>query len=119
MILIILHVCCCSSLSVASDCDHLDSDIVVSVNGDDLKQEEEEFRCRSELEEEERKLEETLEYQRRIENEAKQKHLSEQHKKSGRPCLEEVKEGLPDVLLEHGTVISGDEQLTMSMRVKC
>lgn len=35
-----------------------------------------------ELEAEERKLEETLEYQRRIENEAKLKHLAEQHKRT-------------------------------------
>lgn len=48
------------------------------VSGDHLKQNEEEFRCRVELEAEERKLEETLEYQRRIEDEAKKKHLAEQ-----------------------------------------
>ncbi|KAK8958855.1 hypothetical protein KSP40_PGU009913 [Platanthera guangdongensis] len=43
---------------------------------DQLK--EEELKRRVELEEEERKLEETLEFQRRIEDEAKQKHLAEQ-----------------------------------------
>lgn len=64
-----------------SDGDHPDSEVVVSVNANDLKQQEEEFRRKIELEAEERKLEETLEYQRRIENEAKQKHLAEQHKK--------------------------------------
>ncbi|ONK59699.1 uncharacterized protein A4U43_C08F9430 [Asparagus officinalis] len=47
---------------------------------DFLKQQEEEFRRKVELEAEERKLEETLEYQRRIEEEAKQKHLAEQFK---------------------------------------
>ncbi|MCL7027292.1 hypothetical protein MKW94_004287 [Papaver nudicaule] len=62
-----------------------DSEIVGGVGGDDLTQEEEDYRCQLELEAEERKLEETLEYQRRIENEAKQKHLAELHKKeSGR-----------------------------------
>ncbi|XP_026665882.1 uncharacterized protein LOC103721233 isoform X2 [Phoenix dactylifera] len=50
------------------------------INGDHLKKKEEEFRCRVELEAEERKLEETLEYQRRIEDEAKKKHLAEQFK---------------------------------------
>ncbi|CAH8351983.1 unnamed protein product [Eruca vesicaria subsp. sativa] len=46
-----------------------------------LKEQEEEFRRRIELELEEIKLEETLEYQRRIENEAKEKHIAEQQKK--------------------------------------
>lgn len=70
-----------SSFQAVSDGDHPDSEVVVSVNANDLKQQEEEFRRKIELEAEERKLEETLEYQRRIENEAKQKHLAEQHKK--------------------------------------
>ncbi|CAA0836080.1 Ubiquitin carboxyl-terminal hydrolase-related protein [Striga hermonthica] len=48
---------------------------------DALRLQEEEYKHTIELEAEERKLEETLEYQRRIENEAKQKHLAEQHKK--------------------------------------
>ena len=47
---------------------------------DYLKQQEDEFRHKVELEAEERKLEETLEYQRRIEEAAKQKHLAEQFK---------------------------------------
>ncbi|XP_059443773.1 uncharacterized protein LOC132175749 isoform X2 [Corylus avellana] len=84
------------SFPVASDGDHQDSEIVVSENGHYLIQQEEEFRLKFELEEEERKLEETLEYQRRIENEAKQKHLAEQHKKSTRTCTEKVSEGLQD-----------------------
>ncbi|XAR50103.1 Ubiquitinyl hydrolase 1 [Bertholletia excelsa] len=61
---------------------HSDSEAVVPLTGNSLKQEEEEFRRRIELEAEERKLEETLENQRRIEDEAKQKHLAEQHKKT-------------------------------------
>lgn len=61
------------------DADSLEHDFVVST-GDYLKQQEEEFKLRVELEAEERKLEETLEYQRRIEDEAKQKHLAEQSK---------------------------------------
>ncbi|XP_052181152.1 uncharacterized protein LOC127794247 [Diospyros lotus] len=73
----------------ASSGDHLDSEILVSVcAADALKQEEEEFRRRMELEEEERKLEETLEYQRRMENEAKLKHLAQQHKKTTRTTME-------------------------------
>ncbi|KAE9601467.1 putative ubiquitinyl hydrolase 1 transcription factor C2H2 family [Lupinus albus] len=80
---------------VAPDCD-----LVVTVNGDDLEQEEDEFRRRIELEEEEKKLEETLEFQRRIENEAKQKHLAEQQKKSSGTYIEEVVDRLQDVRLE-------------------
>ncbi|KAL3528300.1 hypothetical protein ACH5RR_007622 [Cinchona calisaya] len=75
---------------VAHDEDDLDTEIVNAGNGDTLKQEEEEFRRRIELEAEERKLEETLEYQRRIENEAKQKHLAEQHKKTVRTNPEKI-----------------------------
>ena len=67
----------------------MDSEILVSVSAADaLKQEEEEFRRRMELEAEERKLEETLEYQRRMENEAKLKHLAQQHKKTTRMTME-------------------------------
>ncbi|XP_028092844.1 uncharacterized protein LOC114293027 isoform X1 [Camellia sinensis] len=75
------------SFPVASDVDNPDSEII-STSGDALKQEDEEFRRRIELEAEERKLEETLEYQRRIEDEAKQKHLAEQHKKTTRTIPE-------------------------------
>lgn len=89
----------CSSSAVASDGDHLDSE-VVSVNSDDLKQQEEEFRRKIELEAEERKLEETLEYQRRIENEAKQKHLAEQHKKTNQVFEEIAANGLRDAYWE-------------------
>ncbi|GKV14151.1 hypothetical protein SLEP1_g25062 [Rubroshorea leprosula] len=90
-----------ASFSVASDGDLHDSE-VVSVNGDDLKLQEEEFRRKIELEEEERKLEETLEYQRRIENEAKQKHLAEQHKKSSQTFLDNEADKLHDCHLESG-----------------
>ncbi|KAL2321923.1 hypothetical protein Fmac_026302 [Flemingia macrophylla] len=68
----------------------------VSMNDDDLEQLEEEFRRKIELEEEEKKLEETLEFQRRIENEAKQKHLAEQQKKSSGLYSEEVADKLQD-----------------------
>ncbi|XP_050376069.1 uncharacterized protein LOC126793558 isoform X2 [Argentina anserina] len=88
------------SSPVASYGDHPDSEIVVSVNGDDVKQHEEESRRRIELEEEERKLEETLEYQRQIENKAKQKHLAEQSKKSTQTQPEKVAEKLQVVNLE-------------------
>lgn len=90
------------SFSVASDGDHQDSE-VVSVNSDDLKLQEEELRRKIELEEEERKLEETLEYQRRIENEAKQKHLAEQNKKSTRTYLENVTDNFPVFSVEDGS----------------
>lgn len=79
---------CCSSDSVAPDNGHQDSEVPVSMSGDDLEQQKEEFRRKIELEEEEKKLEETLELQRQIENEAKQKHLAEQQKKSSGTYLE-------------------------------
>ncbi|XP_010503407.1 PREDICTED: uncharacterized protein LOC104780601 isoform X2 [Camelina sativa] len=66
--------------SVASFGDHSEAD-VFSEAVEALNEEEEEYRRRIELEEEERKLEKTLEYQRRIENEAKEKHIAEQKKK--------------------------------------
>ncbi|XP_043704226.1 uncharacterized protein LOC122654281 isoform X2 [Telopea speciosissima] len=95
---------------VASGESHPDSEIAVSANSDDLRQQEEEFRRKIELEAEERKLEETLEYQRRIENEAKQKHLAEQHKKAGGAILEDVAEELPSVNLKPNT----DDKLDLS-----
>ncbi|KAK7330409.1 hypothetical protein VNO77_24603 [Canavalia gladiata] len=73
---------------VAPESDFQDHEVVF-MNGDDLEQLEEEVRRKIELEEEEKKLEETLEFQRRIENEAKQKHLAEQQKKSSGTYLEE------------------------------
>ncbi|XVF09167.1 hypothetical protein REPUB_Repub07fG0068300 [Reevesia pubescens] len=102
------------SLAV-SDGDHLDSE-VVSVNGDDLKQQEEEFRRKIELEAEERKLEETLEYQRRIENEAKQKHLAEQNKKTNQTYAEKAADGLHDAYLEAGD-LDIKEHLALRNRV--
>ncbi|GMI78187.1 hypothetical protein like AT3G47890 [Hibiscus trionum] len=89
------------SLTVVSDGDHLDSE-VVSLNSDDLKQQEEELRRITELEAEERKLEETLEYQRRIENEAKQKQLAEQNKKTNQAYAKNAAYTLHDVCLETG-----------------
>lgn len=87
---------CCSSYSVAPDNGHQDSEVLVSRNGDDLEQQEEEFRRKIELEEEEKKLEETLELQRQIENEAKQKHLAEQQKKSSGTYLEKLADKVLD-----------------------
>lgn len=88
------------------------------MNGDDLKQQEEELRQRIELEAEERKLEETLEFQRRMENEAKQKHLAEQHKKATQTYHEKVTEGIYDANLESGSVDLGvHEQFKHSMKV--
>ncbi|KAJ6688061.1 INACTIVE UBIQUITIN CARBOXYL-TERMINAL HYDROLASE 53-LIKE [Salix koriyanagi] len=78
-----------------SDVDFPDSQSRLSVSDDDLKQQEEEFRWKTEIEEEERMLEESLEYQRRIENEAKQKHLAEQqHKKTNLTFPEKLSGGL-------------------------
>ncbi|XP_044484956.1 uncharacterized protein LOC123210576 isoform X3 [Mangifera indica] len=85
-----------------SDGDHPDSETGISVNGDDLKLQEEEFRRKIELEAEERKLEETLEYQRRMENEAKLKHLAEQNKRSAQTFPEKLMEGVCDVYFNHG-----------------
>jgi hypothetical protein len=58
-----------------------------------LRQQEEEFRWKIEIEEEERMLEESLKYQRRIENEAKQKHLAEQQYKKSHITLPEKLSG--------------------------
>lgn len=97
----------CSSFPVAYNGDHPDSEIAGSLTGDGMTQDEE-FRRRIEIEEEERKLKETLEYQRQIEYEAKQKHLAEQHEKS--PCTHQEKVDdrlLMDVYLECGPVVLG------------
>ncbi|KAF7806150.1 uncharacterized protein G2W53_038311 [Senna tora] len=76
------------SYPISPDNGHQDSEVLVSMNGDDLEQQEEEFRRKIELEEEEKKLEETLEFQRRIEDEAKQKHLAEKQRKSSGTYLD-------------------------------
>ncbi|PQQ08494.1 uncharacterized protein Pyn_19297 [Prunus yedoensis var. nudiflora] len=104
------------SFPVASDGDLLDSEIIVSVNGDDLTQLEEESKRRIELEAEERKLEETLEYQRQIEKEAKQKHLAEQNKKSTQMHAEKVAEGTHDVKLEPCANEDVHERFKLSMQ---
>ncbi|XVE57026.1 hypothetical protein DITRI_Ditri04bG0058500 [Diplodiscus trichospermus] len=103
------------SLAAASDGDNLDSE-AVSVNNDDLKQQEEEFRRKIELAAEERKLEETLEYQRRIENEAKQKHLAEQNRKTSQAYAEKPADGLHDGYLEAGG-LDIQEHLALRSRV--
>ncbi|KAL6524362.1 hypothetical protein OROHE_016033 [Orobanche hederae] len=68
-------------LPSAQEAEGQGSGIAVPECDDALKLEEEENKLRAKLEVEERMLEEHLEYQRRIENEAKQKVLTEQHKK--------------------------------------
>lgn len=81
------HVHYCSQTLV--DCD----DFVCRLStSDNYLNDQEEFRNRLRLEAEERKLEETLEYQRWIEEEAKKKHLAEQHRRTspgsdGSACL--------------------------------
>lgn len=87
------------------------------MNGNDLKQLEEESKRRIELEAEERKLEETLEYQRQIEKEAKQKHLAEQSKKSTQMHAEKVAEGTHDVKLEPCANEDVHERFKLSMQV--
>ncbi|XP_022845002.1 uncharacterized protein LOC111368057 [Olea europaea var. sylvestris] len=90
------------SLPNAHDGDNPDADSAVAGNDDALRLQEEEYRRISELEAEERKLEETLEYQRRIENEAKQKHLEELHKKISRTIPEKMEAvAMPDTDLMH------------------
>ncbi|MBA0559512.1 hypothetical protein Golob_016472, partial [Gossypium lobatum] len=90
-------------VSGVADGDHLDSK-VLSVNNDDLKQQEEEFRRKIELEEEERMLEETLEYQRWIENGAKPKHLAEQNTRTIQTHAEKAVDGLHDACLDDGNL---------------
>ncbi|XP_022727644.1 uncharacterized protein LOC111283379 isoform X3 [Durio zibethinus] len=103
------------SLAVASDGNHLDSE-VVSVNSDNLKQQEEEFKRKIELEAEERKLQETLEYQRQVENEAKLKHLAEQNKKTNQAYAEKEADRLHDTYLETGD-LDIQEHLALRNRV--
>lgn len=79
-----------------------DFEYVGVVNGEDIKQQEEEYRRKIELEEDARKLEETLEYQRRIENEAK--HLAEQQKRASGMIVENGIEGFTRVTIKPGVV---------------
>lgn len=97
-----MFIFCCSSLGVTSDGDHVDTDQVASKSGDNLKELEEEFRRKIELEAEERKLEETLEYQRQLENQAKQKLLAEQRRKNAVAASQDVEQYVGDVLLDPG-----------------
>lgn len=92
---------CCSAFEVVHEVEDLNAEVVNAGNDDTLKLEEEEVRRRIELEAEERKLEETLEYQRRIENEAKLKHLAEQHKKTVRTNSEQIAETASYSYLTH------------------
>lgn len=70
------------------------------MNSDDLDQQEEEFRLKIELEEDEKKLVETLEYQRKIENEAREKHLAKQQMKSSGAYLEKAEDKTQDAQLK-------------------
>lgn len=108
---------CCSSNLVAPDSDFQDHG-VFPMNDDDLEHHKEEFRRKIELEEEEKKLEETLELQRRIENEAKQKHLAEQQKKLSVTYLEEGMDKLQDCPLKlaaDGSDADGHVRLPMQV----
>lgn len=88
------------SFGITSDGDHADTDLVALESGDNLKELEEEFRRKIELEAEERKLEETLEYQRQLENEAKQKLLAEQRRRNAVAASQDVEHYVADVPLE-------------------
>ena len=89
--------CLCGSCDpVGRDSDPQDSEINVSVGGDDLEQ----------LEEQEKMLEKALDLQRSIENEGKQKHLADQQEKCG-AYLEEVADKLQDAQLR--TVADGPD----------
>ncbi|XP_021761693.1 uncharacterized protein LOC110726521 isoform X1 [Chenopodium quinoa] len=105
------------SLSVSSDVDIVDSDLVPLESSDNLKDLEEEFRRKIELEAEERKLEETLEYQRRLENEAKQKLLAEQRRKNV-AAPQDAEQYVGDVPLEPGFSVAApckqDQQVLKS-----
>jgi len=80
---------CCSPVQVSPDGDVAKVDVAAFENSDALRLQEEELRRKSELEADERRLEEALEYQRRVENEAKQKLLAELQKKSAQTNLED------------------------------
>ncbi|CAO2826742.1 unnamed protein product [Amaranthus hypochondriacus] len=92
------------SITVASDSDHMDSDLVASESGDNLK-ELEELQRKIELEAEERKLEENLESQRQLENEAKQKLLAVQRRRNAATGFQDAENCFNDLSFEHG--ISG------------
>ncbi|XP_057443061.1 uncharacterized protein LOC130734595 isoform X2 [Lotus japonicus] len=108
------------SYPVSSDSNYLDSEMVVSMKGDDLDPQEEEFRRKIELEKEEKKLEETLEFQRRIENEAKQRHLAGQQKKSSGTYLEKLADRTQDYELRADVDVRGvNEHIRPPMLVQC
>ncbi|CAI9753896.1 unnamed protein product [Fraxinus pennsylvanica] len=102
------------SLPNAHDGDYPNAEIAVAASDDTLRLQEEEYRLIIELEAEERKLKETLEYQRRIENEAKQKHIEEQHKKVSRTIPEKMEAvAIPNTDLRHNyDVQDANEQWT-------
>ncbi|KAH7661912.1 Ubiquitinyl hydrolase 1 protein [Dioscorea alata] len=83
----------------ATDKNHTDLGVVPI--GEHFNQQEEDLRRKVEIEEEERKLEETLEYQRRIENEAKQRHLAERSRRDVEVPRSNAVEGQCNVLLDH------------------
>ncbi|CAN1266010.1 Inactive ubiquitin carboxyl-terminal hydrolase 54 [Linum perenne] len=94
-----------------------DAEVLPFSNGLDLRQQEEEFRRKIELEEEERKLEETLEFQRRIENEAKLKHLAEQqHKRAYKSFEDNITEGQCDASLEQAANKENDSSGQLSSK---
>ena len=110
----------CSSCPDPSDFDYPDAQSRLSVSDDDLKQQEEEFRWKTEIEEEERMLEESLEYQRRIENEAKQKHLAEQqHKKTNLTFPEKLSGGLQNCCSDSASDDSREPLVSISLRFIC
>ena len=88
---------CSSCDQVGHDSDPQDSEINVSVGGDDLEQQEEQ----------EKMLEKALDLQRSIENEGKQKHIADQQEKLSGAYSEEVADKLQDAQLR--TVADGPD----------
>ncbi|VFQ86618.1 unnamed protein product [Cuscuta campestris] len=78
----------CISFQGANDRENEEGELVIVERKDSPSQEE--YNLRIVLEEEERKLEETLQYQRQIENDAKLKQLAAEHKKGGRTLSEKM-----------------------------
>lgn len=94
-----------SCVTTVDDVEQTDTDMVV-LESYGVEELEEEFRRKIELEAEERKLEETLEYQRRIENEAKQKLLAQQRRRSAVAASEGVLEESADAPLKPGVLVA-------------
>lgn len=102
---------------LASSGDPSEADVVPEA----LKEEEEQYRRRIELELEERKLEETLEYQRKIENEANEKHIAELQKKCSSLVPMNIAEAVYDVCRDNAVddlELQGQEKSIIQVTVE-